>query len=434
MNLEKQLLLASYLLSDEDIFLRTNSIIQPEFFDNEAKRVIDFTKNYFDQYKALPTETQIQAETGVQISKKDLARGESDYAADELEKYCRNKSLEQTIFRGPQLIAEGNYAVLEKMVKDSIAISLNKDLGIDYFANPEERLRMMINNQNMIPTGWTEVDELLAGGLNRKEMTIFMANSGVGKSIVMSNLAVNFVYQKYNVLYITLELAEEVVAKRFDSMFTGVRQSEINAKISKVASDVEKMSHDLGKLVIKRMPESSTSSNDIRAYMKEFELMNGWIPDVIVVDYLDLMASNHNISPENLFVKDKFVAEELRSIGNDFNSIIITASQMGRAALDAQDHHQGHIQGGISKVNTTDNLIAIIQNEAMKSAGEYILKMAKTRSSNGVGKQVLLKWNPISLRITDRDGVKSEKVNLINTEKTESVNNSQSSLLDLMRV
>lgn len=404
MNTDKQKLLLSYVLSNEDIFTRTNSIIKSTYFDPEIRQAVAFVKEYFEKYRALPNLDQLKVETGINVTTKELTKSESEYATTEIEGFCRNKAIEQAILKGPGLLEEGNYGEIERVIKEAITVGLSKDLGLDYFNDPEERLRRMLKNQAALPTGWHDVDILLNGGVNRKEMTIFMANSGVGKSIVMSNLAVNFIAQKLNVLYISLELSEDVVAKRFDSMVSGVSQAEIFTKIQKVAVEVTNRAANMGKLVIKRMPESSTCANDIRAYLKEFELLHGHVPDVIVVDYMDLMTSNHNISAENLFVKDKYVAEEIRSIANDYNCVVITASQMGRGALDTNDHHQGHIQGGISKVNTTDNLIAILQSEALKAAGEYVLKMIKTRSSGGVGKHAVLKWDPIALKVSDLNG------------------------------
>lgn len=408
MNTDKQKLLLSYVLGNEDIFTRTNSIIKSSYFDPELRQAITFVKEYFEKYHALPNHDQLKAETGVAITVKELPKHESDYATDQVEGFCRNKAIEGAILQGPGLLEAGDYGQLEKVIKDAISVGLNKDIGLDYFANPEDRLKRMLLNQQPLSTGWYDIDSLLNGGVNRKEMTLFMANSGVGKSIVMSNLGVNFIERKYNVLYITLELSEDVVAKRFDSMITGVSQSEIFSKMQKVASDVVAKGEIMGKLVVKRFPESSTCANDVRAYLKEFELLKGYIPDVIIIDYLDLMTTNHKISVENLFVKDKYVTEEIRSIANDYNCVMITASQMGRGALDATEHHQGHIQGGISKVNTTDNLIAILQTEAMKAGGEYVLKMIKTRSSGGVGKQAVLAWNPIALRVTDLNGQRTQ--------------------------
>jgi hypothetical protein len=185
---------------------------------------------------------------------------------------------------------------------------------------------------------------------------------------------------------------------------TGVGQKDIFEKMTKVSSDLERMQPSMGKLFIKRMPESTTNANHIRAYLKEFEMIHGFIPDCVVVDYMDLLTSNQKISAENVSVKDKYVAEEIRSIANDYNLLMVSASQMNRGAVrDDTQVDQSNIAGGLTKIMTCDNLIAIIQNEAMKASGEYMLKLVKTRNSGGVGKIVMLRWDPISLRVTDLD-------------------------------
>ena len=274
-------------------------------------------------------------------------------------------------------------------------------MGISYFDNVKERLRDLLNNSPVLLTGWKEVDEII-GGISREELVLFAANSGVGKSITMSNLAVNLIEQGYNGLYISLELADRVVCKRFDSMTTGFSQSDILTHIDAVADKVDQFkSKNSGELFIKRMSESITTANHIRAYLKEFEQTHGFTPDFIVVDYIDLMASNRNISAENIWLADKYKSEELRSIGADFNCVMITASQLGRGALDAEKVGQQHIQGGISKIQTCDVMIAIIQSDQMRAAGEFLFEYTKTRNSGGVGQHTLLKWDPIALRISD---------------------------------
>lgn len=434
MTLDKQKLLLNYLFSSNDLFTLTNSIIDETYFDPELQPAVGFLKNYFETYRAMPAPEQVQAETGVTPSTEPLTKDTLAYALDEMETFCKRKAIEKAILSAPALLESGDYGSLEQSIKDAVTVGLTRNLGLDYFADPEERLKAMLLNTAMVPTGWHDMDDLLGGGVNRKEMTMFMANSGVGKSILMANLAVNFVEQKLHVLYISLELAEEVVAKRFDSMTTGISQDQIFKMIPKVASEVGKMKENSGTLTIKRMPESITNSNDIRAYIKEYEMINGYAPDVICLDYLDLLTTNSKISAENLFVKDKYVAEEVRSIANDHNLIMITASQMGRSAIDSDDHNQSHIQGGISKVNTTDNLIAIIQSEAMKAAGEYMLKMVKTRSSNGVGKHCVLAWDSIALRVSNINGNKSQTVFLDNDTETTNSGGPKHDLLSLMQV
>lgn len=436
MNLEKQKLLVSFMISDNDLFARCNSIVDTNYFDPAVRQSVHFVKEYYDKYRALPSAEQVKAETGNEFTSRTLSKAEVEYATSEMETYCRNKAIESAILAAPKLLAGQDFGKIEKLIRDAISVQLNKDLGLDYFANPEERLKRMLQTNTVISTGYYGLDQHLNGGISRKELLLLMAGSGVGKSIVMSNLAVNFLHQKLNVCYITLELAEEVVAKRLDSMVTGVSQTDIFNKMVKVASDLERKQESMGKFYIKRMPESTTNANAIRAYLKEFEMANGYLPDVLIVDYMDLLTSNHKISAENLFVKDKYVAEELRSIANEYNMLLVSASQMNRAAIDADDINQSNIAGGISKINTCDNLIAIIQNDAMKAQGEYMFKFVKTRNSAGVGKHCILKWNPVSLRITDTDDV-AGKITFVKKPSVDDPNTPQPpkrSLLDLMNV
>ncbi len=413
MNIDKQSLLIGYMLSDNDLFARCNSIVDTNYFDPAVRQTVFFIKEYFEKYRSLPSSDQIRAETGKAFVPKQLTKAEGEYAINEIETYCRNKAIESAILAAPRLLANQDFGKIEKLIKDAISVALNKELGLDYFNDPETRLKRMLQLNTVISTGYEGLDQHLNGGISRKELLLLMAGSGVGKSIVMSNLAVNFLNQKLNVVYITLELAEEVVAKRLDSMITGVAQKDIFDKMTKIASDLERKQDSMGKFFIKRMPESTTNANAIRAYLKEFEMSHGYLPDVLVVDYMDLLTSNHKISAENLFVKDKYVAEELRSIANEYNLLLVTASQMNRAAVGADDTEnkkidQSNIAGGISKINTCDNLIAIIQSEAMKAAGEYLFKFVKTRNSSGVGKSVILRWDPISLRISDAGDFKDK--------------------------
>lgn len=418
MDFDKQALLVGHLLSDQTLFATCHGMVRPSYFEPSLKKVIAFAQDFFEKYKQIPTQEILKAETGFKFTEGmqiGASKSEQKYVADQLEVFCKQKAIEEAIFAAPQMLYEGDYGLIESTLKEAISVGLNRNLGTDYFANPELRLRQLIDSTNFIPTGWRDVDEILGGGVGRQELLLFGANSGVGKSIAMLNLSINLLAQGLNGVYFTLELAEGVVSKRADSMLTGIGQVDVFKNISRIANELEASKDLMGKFYIKRFPESSTNANTIRAYLKEFEQVNGFTPDFIVIDYLDLMTTNSKISAENLFVKDKYVAEEARALGHDFNCLVISASQLGRAALEAEHVHQGHIQGGISKVNTADNFIAIIQSDQMRATGEYVFEFAKTRNSNGVGKKVILRWDPISLRITDLaqaplvNGKKSDK-------------------------
>lgn len=415
MDLDKQKVILELLLSSSDLFAQCNPIIKPQYFDPLLKKTIAYAQEYFEKNHALPTPEIIKAETKLEVVKHKLEKHEQKYVSEELETFCRNKAIEQAILSAPVLLEKQDFGTLEKSLKEAIQVSLNKDLGISYFDNVEGRLRDLLNNSPVMSTGWTEVDQKLGGGISRQELSLWCGASGTGKSIFLSNLSVNLIKQGYNVVYISLELADRVVSKRFDSMTTGISQSDILSNINKVVHDVESFKNDsTGELFIKRMPESVTSSNNIRAYLKELEQAHGFRPDVLVIDYLDLMATNNkSVSIENMFMADKLKSEEARALGLEFDCHIATASQLGRSSLEAEKVGQQHIQGGFSKVQTCDAMMGIIQTDAMRAAGEYVLEMLKTRNSGGVGDHVLLHWDPIALRISSMEetnqGLKLEK-------------------------
>ena len=144
--------------------------------------------------------------------------------------------------------------------------------------------------------------------------------------------------------------------------------------------------------------------NDLRSYIKEYEIKTGTKLDVILVDYLDLMMPmSRKVSPSDLFVKDKFVSEELRNLAMETQTVFVTASQLNRASVEEIEFDHSHIAGGLSKIQTADNVIGIFTSRAMRERGRYQIQFMKTRSSSGVGSKVDLKFNPDTLRVEDLD-------------------------------
>jgi hypothetical protein len=175
--------------------------------------------------------------------------------------------------------------------------------------------------------------------------------------------------------------------------------------VFKSIDDVEMKVRIIGKksgaFQVKYMP-TGKNSNDIRAYLKEYEIKTGKKIDVLLIDYLDLMHPNAvKISAENLFVKDKYVSEELRNLAMELNTIFVTASQLNRSSVEEIEFDHSHISGGISKINTADNLIGIFTSRAMRERGRYQIQLMKTRSSSGVGQKIDLEFDVDSLRIRD---------------------------------
>jgi len=241
----------------------------------------------------------------------------------------------------------------------------------------------------------------LYGGFNRGELQIWAGGSGSGKSLFMQNLAVNWAMQGMNGCYLTLELSEGLCAMRMDSMMTNTSSKEIFKDIDNVEMKVKLAGKKAGHLRIKYMAAQSTV-NDIRAYMKELEIQTGSKPDFLCVDYLDLlMPVSAKVSPNDLFVKDKYVSEELRNLAKELDIIFVTASQLNRSAVEEVEFDHSHIAGGLSKINTADNVFGIFTSRAMRERGRYQIQLMKTRSSSGVGQKVDLEFNIETLRITD---------------------------------
>ena len=147
---------------------------------------------------------------------------------------------------------------------------------------------------------------------------------------------------------------------------------------------------------------SGKNVNDLRAYVKEYSIRKGFMPDAILIDYLDLlMPVTVKVSAENLFIKDKYVSEELRNFGMEIKAVLVTASQLNRAAVEEVEFDHSHISGGLSKIQTADNVIGIFTSRAMRERGRYQLQLMKTRSSSGVGQKIDLEFDIDCLRIRE---------------------------------
>ena len=202
-------------------------------------------------------------------------------------------------------------------------------------------------------------------------------------------------------VYVSLELSEEMISMRLDSMVSQVPSTEIFKRLDEVEIKVLQYGKRCGHLHVRQLPQGTTT-NDLRAYLKNYEIETGHKCDVLLVDYLDLMFPNmKSLDLSNLFVKDKFITEELRGLAVERNLILQTASQLGRASVNEMEHDHSHIQGGISKIQTADNVMSILATPAMKERGQYQFQFLKTRSSSGVGSKVIMGFDPLTLRIYD---------------------------------
>jgi replicative DNA helicase len=399
---EIQKLYLELMLADAEVFVRCQGIFDHTLFDRKLQDAAEFVHAYAKEYAVLPDYEMINASCRTDLKRPDdIKDGHNEWLMDEFENFTRHKALERAIIESADLLEKKDYGQVEAKIKEAVQISLTKDMGTDYFADPRQRLLRIKDKNGQISTGWPSLDRRLFGGMNRGELNIFAGGSGAGKSLFLANLGVNWALQGLNVIYLTLELSEDLVCMRMDAMTTGIGTKEIFKELDDVEMKVRIIGKKSGAYQVKYMPSGKTA-NDIRAYLKEYEIKTGRKVDVLLVDYLDLlMPQSKKISPADLFIKDKYVSEELRNLAVEKQCILVTAAQLNRGAVEEVEFDHSHISGGLSKIQTADNVFGIFTSRAMRERGRYQIQLMKTRSSSGVGQKVDLEFNLETLKISD---------------------------------
>jgi KaiC/GvpD/RAD55 family RecA-like ATPase len=397
-----QQLFLEMMLQDPQSYVRVQNIYNPENFDRSLREAAKFIKQHSDEYRTLPTIDQVQAVTTVTLKHvPDLTEDHYNWFMTEFEGFTKRNELERAILAAADMLEKGEYDPVEKLIKDAVQISLTKDMGTEYFEDPRARIDRYFNSGGQVSTGWPQMDKILYGGFSRGELNIFAGGSGSGKSLVMMNIALSWLQAGLSGVYVTLELSEELCSLRTDAMLTGMSTKDIRKDIETTELKVKMVGKKSGQYRVKGFPAQS-NVNDIRSYLKEVQIQTGIKVDFVMVDYLDLvMPVSIKVNPNDQFIKDKYVAEELRNLAKELNVLLVTASQLNRSAVEEIEFDHSHIAGGISKINTADNVFGIFTSRAMKERGRYQLQCMKSRSSTGVGHKVDLTYNIETMRITD---------------------------------
>ena len=426
-SVDVQRLFLEMMLEDASSYVRVQNIYNPENFDRSLRPAAEFIMQHCNDHKTMPERSQIKAATGIALQPiPDLNEGHFDWFLSEFESFTRRQELERAILKSADLLEKGEYEPVEKLIKDAVQISLTKDLGTDFWANPKETLNKYFNKGGQVSTGWPQMDRILYGGFSRGELNIFAGGSGSGKSLVMMNLALNWLQQGLSGVYITLELSEELCSLRTAAMLTDMSTKDIRRDLDSTELKVKMVGKKAGAYRIKSLPAQS-NVNDIRSFIKEYEIQTETKVDFIMVDYLDLiMPVTVKVNPNDQFIKDKYSAEELRNLAIELNVLLVTASQLNRSAVEEIEFDHSHIAGGISKINTADFVFGIFTSRAMRERGKYQMQCMKSRSSQGVGNKVDLDYNIETMRITDSGGEENSyaggapKPSILDTIKTRS--------------
>lgn len=394
------------IVSSPAIYTNTASILKPDYFSEMYQPVVEFIHNYYIKYNAIPQIDQLNVEFDIdfEVTSK-ITRDRVDSTSDMVEKFCRESAVKLAINDSLQDIEDDNMSAVLERVTEATRVALRKDLGLNVYDAPEERLNALVETFRPIPTGIAGIDIPLDGGLVRKQFTLFSANSGGGKSLMLANIGRNIALQGYHVLYISLELVPEMVFLRLASIISGFDASKWRYNIHEIAKKITDEYYNIsgGSYQLIRLPQHSTAA-DINSYLADYEMEYERVPDIICLDYLDLMDPMGGVKNYSIFDQDKRKSEEVVEIFHNYDAMGVSASQQNRDALRMANPDQGVIAGGISKVNTVDNYISLYMDKIMRMEGVMNASFLKTRSSKGVGHTSELAFNPNNLRISDPHG------------------------------
>lgn len=434
MNNKKQKHIINNLLNSPDLLGQCIDILQPSYFDPEYIPHVKFLVNYHLKYNTNPSVELMNSEidTDDDYEKYIIPTDEVEYSAEELESFCRRSAMIEAITDSFKLIEEDQMGEVYKKVSDALNVSLKKDLGLDVFNDPEARLNSLLEDLDYVSTGIKILDEYMGGGSVRKQLGIISANSGGGKSVFLSNLANNYSLQGLDVVYVSLELPPEMVFLRQAYIMTSFSHRVWKQNIPQIASKMNEFKKfGLGNFRIIRLPIGS-NANAIRSYLKQYEIEFERSPDVLIVDYLDLMSPISGVGKKNISEQDKEKSEDLYEILHSYDMIGWSASQQNRDALKMDTPNQSVVAGGLSKVNICDYWVSAYMDGNMRLAGDLMIYMLKTRYSSGMHKSALLSFCEDSLKIGDHENPdKAEDlVRQIAKRKTEKKNTKEKEVLD----
>ena len=347
MNVEH--LILSNLIYNEQFVRETIPYLRCEYFDSAEATIFGLISNYFEKYKTQPNRNALLLdlennnelnENQVNVVKKlikSLTKEDVDYnhLRDNAERFCRDKALYIALRKAIQ-ISDGkdkniSRGEIPKILSEALSVSFDSHIGHDFLDDSEKRYDFYHCIEEKIQFDIDLLNQITNGGISKKTLSLFIAPTGVGKTMVMCSLAADFLKNNKNVLYITMEMAEEKIAERIDSNLLNIPLLDIS-KVEKsiYENKMDKLKQTTkGKLIIKEYPTACAGVNHFRFLLSELRLKKKFVPDIIFIDYLNICAAARfkNTSSTNSYEYVKVIAEEMRGLAVEFNVPIFSATQ-----------------------------------------------------------------------------------------------------------
>ena len=396
------------LIYNEEYLRKVLPFLKPEYFtDRTEKTIFNEVFSFIQSYNTTPTieAVELAVKEKKNFTDDEVEKCESylqeivklkkeetkiEWLIDKTEKFCQEKAIYNAVL-GSISILEGKDRVhdkgqIPKILSDALAVSFDNSVGHDYLEDSDERYDFYHRKEERIPFDLEYFNKITKGGLPAKTLNIALAGTGVGKSLFMCHVAAGCMAQGKNVLYITLEMAEEKIAERIDANLLNVSVDDLmdlpKDMYAKKVNRVREMT--VGKLIIKEYPTATASSTHFRTLLNELHLKKNFVPHIIFIDYLNICCSSRLKAGANVnsYTYVKAIAEELRGLAVEFGVPIVSATQTTRSGFSSSDPGLEDTSESFGLPATADLMFALISSEEMEALNQIMVKQLKNRYSD----------------------------------------------------
>mgnify|MGYP003632433081 FL=1 len=386
--------------SDPHFLTQAMPMVKAEYFEYPShQKMYKIIVDYYLKYKKLPSDDFIledvkQVKTSNELfsdyrdelnlinTLDENSLNNEDYLLDLVEGFAKEQSLKDAIIRSAEMVKAKKYSEIEPIMRDAMTVSRNVDLGLDYFSDIGERWDRLNSDKHNAEhrTIFESLNDALEGGLASKELAMVVAPPGVGKSLYLANQAVRSCLDGSNVLYISLEMSEDRVAQRLDSIFSRIRQDQLKNRCEDLKERLEQVTAtvpDRGQLKIKEFPTKRAGINQVRAYLNQLNNYENFIPDVIIVDYLELLATETDMAE---YQAQERLAQELRGLAIEHKCLVWTATQTNREGRKVRLITDTELADSYGKTRVCDLVMSINQDEEEFDKGKSRVYIIKSRN------------------------------------------------------
>ena len=430
------------LIHNEDYTRKVLPFLKSEYFQDRSERVVfSEIQKFISQYNKRPTKETLQIDLNKRkdlnedeykkivdlISSLDPQDVDLEWLVNTTEKFCKDRAVHNAVMEGIHIIdgkdKKHSPEAIPEILRDALSVSFDNAVGHDYLLDIEKRFDYYHKRETRIPFDLDFFNKVTKGGLPTKTLNVALAGTGVGKTLFMCHQAASALAQNKNVLYITMEMAEERIAERIDANLLNISMEDLHMLNKKLFSDkiTQLQSKTTGTLIIKEYPTASAGANHYRALVNELALKRTFKPDIIFIDYINICASSRFKAGSNVnsYTYIKAIAEELRGLAVELDVPIVTATQTTRSGFVSTDIGLEDTSESFGLPATADFMFALISSEELEKAGQMLVKQLKNRYNDPtMNRKFMIGVDRTRMKLFD---IEQQAQNIIQPEETKYV-------------